>query len=63
MKNRGLVRYRSKDKKNPRKRYRMQYEKALKARRSQVQDYRGQPQKYKGEQSGLKTTTIKSTAL
>ena len=64
MKNRGLTRYRPKDKKNPRKRYRINYEKALIKRKSQgVKEYKGQTASYGGEASGIKSTVVRSRKL
>jgi hypothetical protein len=62
-KNRGLMRYRNSDIKTSRMRYRKQYEKALTKRRREVSEFKGAPDKYSGEKSGLKPTTIKSTKL
>lgn len=65
MKNRGLTRYRNKDLKNPRKKNRLKYEKALIKRRSTVQEFKGKKMggAYGGEQSGIKKTLTRSVRL
>lgn len=63
MKNRGLTRYRPKDKKNPRVRYRQNYEKAMVTRRTQVKEYQGQVDNYGGEATGIKRNIVRSRKL
>ncbi len=64
MKNRGLTRYRPKDKKNPRKRYRINYEKAVIKRKSTgVKEFTGQSAGYGGEATGIKSTIVRSRKL
>jgi U3 small nucleolar RNA-associated protein 3 len=62
--NRGLVRSRRKDKKNPKTANRLRYEKAVVARKGQVQLYQGaQDANYGGQATGIKTTVTKSVSL
>jgi len=62
--NRGLVRSRRKDKKNPKTANRLRYEKAVIARKGQVQLYQGaQDANYGGQATGIKTNVTKSISL
>lgn len=55
LQNKGLTRKRKKEMRNPRVHKRMKYEKALKARKTMVQEFKGGKQPlYGGEASGLK---------
>jgi U3 small nucleolar RNA-associated protein 3 len=62
-KNRGLTPRRNKDLKNPRKKHRIKYGKALISRRGQVQDQRERRDGYGGEATGIKTRVTKSVKL
>jgi U3 small nucleolar RNA-associated protein 3 len=62
--NRGLVRSRPKDRKNPKTANRLRYEKRLVARSGAVQLYKGsQEANYGGQATGIKTTLTKSISL
>ncbi len=65
--NRGLVRYRKKEDKNPRLRRRHKYERMIVKRKGLVQDNiiegAADGVTYDGEQSGLRTNVIRSTKL
>lgn len=60
MANRGLTPHRNKDHKNPRKRLRGKFEKAVVRRKGQVRSMREDGGGYGGEASGIKTTVTKS---
>ena len=60
MANRGLTPHRNKDHKNPRKRLRGKFEKAVVRRKGQVRAMREDGGGYGGEASGIKTTVTKS---
>lgn len=63
-KNRGLTPHRKKLSKNPRKKHRMAYEKAVVRRKGQVQSVReGEAGGYAGEKSGVRTGITKSRKL
>jgi U3 small nucleolar RNA-associated protein 3 len=62
-KNRGLTRYRPRDRKNPRVRQRLRYEKAVSKRRSQVQEYQGKEHNYAGTATGIKANLVRSRRL
>ena len=62
--NRGLVRSRPKDRKNPKTANRLRYEKRLVARSGAVQEFKGsQAANYGGQATGIKTTLTKSISL
>ena len=62
--NRGLVRSRPKDRKNPKTANRLRYEKKMVARSGAVQVYKGsQEANYGGQATGIKTTLTKSISL
>lgn len=63
MKNIGLKRYRKRDDKNPRKKLRNKYAKAITKRKSQVQEYKGSRDVYSGEVTGIKNNISRSTRL
>merc|ERR1739848_480998 len=52
-KNRGLTPRRNKDLKNPRKKHRIKYQKAVVRRKGQVQDQRERREGYGGELTGI----------
>ena len=60
MANRGLTPHRNKEHKNPRKRLRGKFEKAVVRRKGQVRTMREDGGGYAGEQSGIKTSVTKS---
>jgi len=60
MANRGLTPHRNKDHKNPRKRLRGKFEKAVVRRKGQVRSMREDQGGYGGEASGIKTSVTKS---
>jgi U3 small nucleolar RNA-associated protein 3 len=60
MANRGLTPHRNKDHKNPRKRLRGKFEKAVVRRKGQVRSMREDGGGYGGEASGIKTSVTKS---
>ena len=60
MANRGLTPHRNKEHKNPRKRLRGKFEKAVVRRKGQVRSMREDGGEYAGEQSGIKTSVTKS---
>lgn len=60
MANRGLTPHRNKDHKNPRKRLRGKFEKAVVRRKGQVRSMREDAGGYGGEASGIKTSVTKS---
>ncbi len=62
-KNRGLTPRRNKDLKNPRKKHRIKYGKAVIRRKGQVQDQRERRDTYGGEATGIKTRVTKSVKL
>lgn len=62
-KNRGLTPRRNKDLKNPRKRNRLKYGKAVTRRKGQVQDQRERRDAYGGETTGIKSKVSKSRKL
>ncbi|GAB6023884.1 hypothetical protein CHUAL_008620 [Chamberlinius hualienensis] len=62
-KNKGLTPYRSKERRNPRVKYRMKYRKAQIRRKGQVREVRKETQKYGGEHSGIKSTAVRSIKL
>ncbi|CDF36945.1 unnamed protein product [Chondrus crispus] len=64
VKNRGLTRYRPKDKKTPRTKNRLAYSKAVVRRKGAVQDYDGKPgSSYSGEASGINMSARKGSRL
>lgn len=64
IKNRGLTRYRPKDKKTPRTKNRLAYSKAVVRRKGAVQDYAGKPgSSYAGEASGINMSARKGSRL
>eukprot|EP00177_Eucheuma_denticulatum_P000038 GFKZ01000073.1.p1 GENE.GFKZ01000073.1~~GFKZ01000073.1.p1 ORF type:complete len:620 (+),score=130.02 GFKZ01000073.1:128-1861(+) len=64
VKNRGLTRYRPKDKKTPRARNRLAYSKAVVRRKGAVQEYDGKPGvSYSGEASGINMAARKGSRL
>ena len=62
-KNRGLTPRRNKELKNPRKKHRIKYGKALIRRKGQVQDQRERRESYGGEATGIKSRITKSVKL
>lgn len=64
VKNRGFVRYRSRDKKTPRTKNRLAYAKAVKRRKSVAREYVGKPGlSYSGESSGINMSARKGSKL
>lgn len=64
MKSKGLTRKRKKIDRNSRVKHRAKFEKALKQRKSRVQEFQEGPKgKYGGEASGLRVGHIRSTHL
>lgn len=64
VKNRGLTRYRRREKKTPRTRNRLSYQKAIVRRKGAVREYSGTPQaNYGGEASGINMSARKSSML
>ena len=64
-KNRGLTPHRRKDMKNPRKKHRIQYERALVRRKGAVREVAegAAGGAYGGEATGLKSSVVKSRKL
>lgn len=61
LKNRGLMKYRNKDRKNPRKNQRLKYESAVKRRKGQVLPVRvGEADMYAGEVTGIRKNVSRS---
>lgn len=64
IRNRGIYRKRAKKDRNPRVKKRLQYEKKMKIRRSQIAEYKeGARGVYKGQETGLSAGVIKSVAF
>lgn len=64
VKNRGLTRYRPRDKKTPRTKNRLAYQKAIKKRKSVARDYAGNiPPNYSGESTGINMSAKKGSKL
>lgn len=64
VKNRGLTRYRPRDKKTPRTKNRLAYNKAVVRRKGAVRDYSGKPgSTYSGEGSGINMASRKGSRL
>eukprot|EP01128_Nolandella_sp_AFSM9_P000543 TRINITY_DN10699_c0_g1_i1.p1 TRINITY_DN10699_c0_g1~~TRINITY_DN10699_c0_g1_i1.p1 ORF type:complete len:609 (+),score=195.19 TRINITY_DN10699_c0_g1_i1:82-1908(+) len=61
--NKGLVRHRKKELRNPRVARKMQYQKAQRKRKSTVQTMKPKKMRYGGEQSGISTHTVRSRKL
>jgi U3 small nucleolar RNA-associated protein 3 len=62
--NRGLTPHRNKEMKNPRKKHRIKFEKALVRRRGAVRDVKpGSAGGYGGEATGIKATVARSRKL
>ena len=62
-KNRGLTPHRSKERKNPRKKHRLRYGKAVVRRKGQVQDVASRPDSYGGEATGVRSKLARSRRL
>lgn len=62
-KNRGLTPYKKKEYRNPRVKHKLKYKKAMSKRRRIVREAMPQLQRYSGEATGIKTSTIKSIKL
>lgn len=62
-KNRGLTPYKKKEYRNPRVKHKLKYKKAMSKRRRIVREVMPQLQRYSGEATGIKTSTIKSIKL
>ena len=64
MKNKGLTKYRRKDERNPRVKYRKKAERAVKKRKSQVPEMRGgERDRYAGETTGIRVGLQRSHKL
>lgn len=63
VKNRGLTRYRPRDKKTPRTKNRLAYSKAVIRRKGAVQEYGGKSDNYSGEASGINMSARKGSRL
>jgi U3 small nucleolar RNA-associated protein 3 len=63
MSNRGLTPHRSKDMKNPRVRLKNKFAKAVVRRKGSVRDMKKGATTYGGEETGVKTSVIKSRRL
>ena len=63
MSNRGLTPHRSKDTKNPRVRLKNKFAKAVVRRKGKVRDMKVGATTYGGEETGVKTSVIKSRKL
>lgn len=59
-KNRGLMKQRPKDTKNPRKKFRSKYETKLKKQRGMVTKMADTSRPYQGETTGIKTNIVRS---
>lgn len=63
MKNKGLMPHRKKEDRNPRKRMRNKFDKALTKRKSMVQEIRQENAPFSGEKSGIRANVVRSTKL
>lgn len=62
-KNRGLTPYKKKEFRNPRVKHKMKYKKAMSKRNRNVREAQPEYNRYSGETTGIKTSTVKSIKL
>lgn len=62
-KNRGLTPYKKKEYRNPRVKHKLKYKRAMSKRRRNVKEAQPEYNRYSGEATGIKTSTVKSIRL
>lgn len=62
-KNRGLTPYKNKKYRNPRVKHKLKFNKVMSKRKRAVKEYKAEYNRYSGEQTGIKSSTIRSIKL